>query len=51
MSVEEISAILELNSIEGRQWCVIGSSAKTGEGLYEGLNFVVYINLVIDSFL
>jgi small GTP-binding protein len=37
----EVTKQLELNSITGRDWHIQGSNATTGDGLYEGLDWVV----------
>ncbi len=43
MSPKEIREVLELDTIasEGRHWSIIACSAMTGEGLLEGIDFVV----------
>ena len=41
LSTEEISHGLNLHSIRDRRWQVVGCSAKTGEGLQEGMEFIV----------
>ena len=40
MSVEEITDKLELNKLENREWHVQGCCATTGDGLYEGLDWL-----------
>ena len=40
MSVAEIIDKLDLQSIRGRDWFCQGTSALTGTGLYEGLNWL-----------
>ena len=40
MSVDEISQRLKLNSLRNREWYVQGSCAHTGDGLYEGLDWL-----------
>ena len=40
MTTEHIRDILELNKIKNRSWFVQGTCAKTGRGLYEGLNWL-----------
>ena len=40
MSVAEVSDKLDLNSIKGREWYCQGTSAMSGAGLYEGLNWL-----------
>lgn len=40
MSVTEIIEILELNNLKERVWNCIGTSAITGEGIKEGLDWV-----------
>jgi small GTP-binding protein len=39
-SVSEIADALGLSSIRGREWYIQSTSAITGEGLYEGLEWV-----------
>lgn len=41
LSAAELSAGLNLHSIRDRQWQIIGCSAKTGEGLQEGMEFLI----------
>ncbi|KAL0491224.1 ADP-ribosylation factor [Acrasis kona] len=41
MKVEEISEKLSLSKIKNRTWTIFKTSAQTGEGLKEGLNFLV----------
>ena len=40
LSVDEVSQRLGLNGIRNRQWFVQGCCATTGEGLYEGLDWL-----------
>ena len=40
MDVNEITERLGLNLIKNRQWKVQGSCAKSGDGLYEGLDWL-----------
>jgi len=40
MKVQEITDKLGLNKQRGRQWYIQGSSAPTGDGLYEGLDWL-----------
>ena len=40
MSVAEVSDKLDLTSIKGREWYCQGTSAMSGAGLYEGLNWL-----------
>uniref|UniRef100_A0A7M6DJ53 Uncharacterized protein n=1 Tax=Clytia hemisphaerica TaxID=252671 RepID=A0A7M6DJ53_9CNID len=40
MSTLEITEKLELNEIKDRSWHIQGTSASTGEGLYEGLDWI-----------
>lgn len=40
-SAEEIARILDLNSIEKRHWKIQSCSAYTGEGLAEGMEWLV----------
>eukprot|EP00484_Ammonia_sp_Unknown_P025010 CAMPEP_0197042150 /NCGR_PEP_ID=MMETSP1384-20130603/18581_1 /TAXON_ID=29189 /ORGANISM="Ammonia sp." /LENGTH=195 /DNA_ID=CAMNT_0042473203 /DNA_START=90 /DNA_END=674 /DNA_ORIENTATION=- len=39
MSVDEIAERLSLSSIKNRQWKIQATCAKSGEGLYEGLDW------------
>lgn len=41
MSLEEIKDFLELDKIKSRHWAIIPSSALTGDGLYQGINWLV----------
>lgn len=40
MHPKELTERLELSKLRGRQWCVVASTAKTGEGLEEGLTWL-----------
>jgi len=40
MSVDEISQRLKLHSLKNREWYVQGSCAHTGDGLYQGLDWL-----------
>jgi ADP-ribosylation factor protein 1 len=40
LSVAEITEKLGLNTVRGRQWKVQGSIATSGEGLYEGFDWL-----------
>lgn len=40
MKVQEVTDRLGLNKIRNRQWFIQGSSAPTGAGLYEGLDWL-----------
>lgn len=40
MSVSEMIEKLSLNSLTSRRWHVEATCATTGEGLYEGLNWL-----------
>merc|ERR1712130_70748 len=40
MSVQEVTDKLGLNSIRNRPWHIQGSCATTGDGLYEGLDWL-----------
>lgn len=40
MKVSEVSERLGLNKLRNRQWFIQGSSAPTGDGLYEGLDWL-----------
>lgn len=39
LSVREITQRLELQKIQGREWYVQGCSARTGEGVFEGMDW------------
>lgn len=41
LGTAELSAGLNLHSIRDRIWTIVGCSAKTGEGLKEGLDFAI----------
>ncbi len=41
MTPEEVSEILKLGKIKERDWAIFKTSAKTGEGLDEALNWLV----------
>jgi ADP-ribosylation factor protein 1 len=41
MSVQEVADALELHRIRNRDWYIQGSVATTGDGLYEGLDWLV----------
>ena len=41
MKVGEITERLGLNKLRNREWFIQGSSAPTGDGLYEGLDWLV----------
>lgn len=41
MTPKEIREVLELDRIEGRHWFICPCSAMTGEGLLEGIDWVV----------
>ena len=41
MSVSEISDKLELSKIRGREWYIQGTCALTGDGLYNGMDWLV----------
>lgn len=43
MKVAEITDRLGLNKIRNRQWFIQGSSAPTGDGLYEGLDWLTQV--------
>ena len=43
MSVDEIENTLELDGIKDRDWHIEGCCATTGDGLYEGLNWIYKI--------
>merc|ERR1719295_1692310 len=40
MSVNEVTEKLGLNQLRNRQWYIQGTSATTGDGLYEGLDWL-----------
>mmetsp|Transcript_21252 Transcript_21252/g.33983 ORF Transcript_21252/g.33983 Transcript_21252/m.33983 type:complete len:195 (+) Transcript_21252:125-709(+) len=40
MSVDEVSRRLKLHSLKNREWYVQGSCAHSGDGLYEGLDWL-----------
>lgn len=40
MKVQEVTERLGLNSLRHRQWFIQGASAPTGDGLYEGLDWL-----------
>ena len=41
MAPDEISDILQLSEIKDRDWCIFKTSALTGEGLKEALDWLV----------
>ncbi|CAG9332401.1 unnamed protein product [Blepharisma stoltei] len=41
LPADEISDALNLHLIRDRQWCIMASSARTGEGLQEGMEWLV----------
>ena len=41
LSVDEVKDRLALNEIDDRDWKIMGSSAITGERLYEGLDWIL----------
>jgi len=41
MKVQEITERLGLNKLRNRKWYIQGCSATTGDGLYEGLDWLV----------
>ena len=41
LTTTEIKAYLDLESITRRNWGIIGCSARTGEGLLEGVDWIV----------
>lgn len=43
MSAADISAKLNLTSLKNRQWTIYKCSAKTGDGLTEGLDWLVNV--------
>jgi hypothetical protein len=40
MKTEEVAEALNLFELKNRKWFIQPSNAKTGEGLYEGLNWL-----------
>lgn len=40
MKVQEVTERLGLNKLRDRQWYIQGCSAPTGDGLYEGLDWL-----------
>ena len=40
MKVQEVTERLGLNKLRNRQWYIQGSCAHTGDGLYEGLDWL-----------
>merc|ERR1712080_10086 len=40
MKVQEVTERLGLNKLRNRQWYIQGASALTGDGLYEGLDWL-----------
>jgi len=40
MKVQEVTERLGLNKLRNRQWYIQGTSAPTGDGLYEGLDWL-----------
>jgi small GTP-binding protein len=43
LSIKDIVELLELNKLRNRQWFIQGTNAITGEGLYEGLDWLTKI--------
>ena len=41
MSVAEIVEEMKLNEMKKKHWFIVGSNATTGEGIMEGLEWVV----------
>jgi ADP-ribosylation factor-like protein 3 len=41
LPADEISDTMNLHLIRDRPWCIMASSAKTGEGLQEGMEWLV----------
>ena len=41
MTVAEIKCQLELENIKSHQWNIVGTCAITGDGLLEGLNWLI----------
>jgi ADP-ribosylation factor-like protein 3 len=41
LPADEISGAMNLQLIRDRPWCIMASSAKTGEGLQEGMEWLV----------
>ena len=42
MSVKEVTERLSLNKLTNRKWFIQGCSAPSGDGLYEGLDWLRY---------
>ena len=40
MEIEEIILKMQLHKLKNRKWCIQGSCAYTGDGLYEGLDWL-----------
>ncbi len=40
MTLQEVTERLGLNKLRNRQWYIQGASAPTGDGLYEGLDWI-----------
>merc|ERR1712172_286797 len=40
LSVDAVSDQLQLSRLKGRQWYVQGACAKSGDGLYDGLDWL-----------
>lgn len=40
LSVSDVTEKLGLNTLSGRQWFIQGTCATSGEGLYEGLDWL-----------
>ena len=47
MTKEEIEQVFELNSVDDRPWFVQPSSCLTGDGLYEGLDWLASPEVVV----
>ena len=51
ISADELTDRLGMNGITNREWKVIGSCATTGEGLREGLDWILgVVNLFVNNY-
>lgn len=41
MSAKDMAVALSLDKMRGRQWFIQGSTASSGDGLYEGMDWLV----------
>ncbi len=42
MTCDQIREFLELESMSNRHWSITACSAKTGDGLYNGISWMVH---------